>query len=100
MKLLLLCLALITATPSHAEEPVEFTEALKVLSSVAACDGSTPDARFDRKAVADAFAVPFAFAVPLALAVAFAPACAHPLASAARRSAVAVLAPGRGSPLP
>lgn len=32
--------------------PVEFSEALRVLSSVAACDGTTPDPRFDAAAVA------------------------------------------------
>lgn len=34
-------------------QPVEFDEALKVLSSVAACDGTPAPARFDAKAVAD-----------------------------------------------
>lgn len=38
------------AEPAGA--PVEFTEALRVLSSVAACDGGAPDPRFDAAAVA------------------------------------------------
>ena len=48
----LLLLTFVVA-PARAEtgSPVEFTEALQVLSSVAACDGTTPDARFELRAV-------------------------------------------------
>jgi len=41
-----------SARAEPAGGPVEFTEALRVLSSVAACDGSAPDPRFDAAAVA------------------------------------------------
>ena len=56
MKLTLAFVCLLVAVPAHAEPvaapPVEFSEALRVLSSVAACDGTPIPERFDAKAVA------------------------------------------------
>ncbi len=53
LRALVSVLLLSAALPARAEAPVEFTEALRGLSAVAACDGTTPDPRFDAKAVAD-----------------------------------------------
>jgi len=58
MKLKLALLSLLVALPAFGaraeagDTPVEFTEALRVLSSVAACDGTAPPATFDAKALA------------------------------------------------
>jgi len=60
MKLKLALLSLLLVAPAHAESyrappsdpPFEFTDALRVLSSVASCDGTSPPERFDAATVA------------------------------------------------